>query len=173
MTRIFPAPRITFAPAEAAANAELGDLPGWNLADLYPSQTSPEFTGDMKKAEADTLAFEARWKGKLDAATEKTGNDGIGAAVKEFEALEDVMGRIISFAGLTYFANTTDPANGKFYGDIQAKLTDLGAHLLFFSLELNRIADERIDAALKNDALAAHYRPWIEDLRKDLSLIHI
>ncbi|WLR97669.1 M3 family oligoendopeptidase [Shinella sumterensis] len=167
MTRNFPEPRITFAPAEAAASAELGDLPGWNLTDLYPSQTSPEFQTDMKKAETDTLAFEARWKGKLDAATEKTDDEGIGAAVREFEALEDVMGRLISFAGLTYFTNTTEPANGKFYGDIQAKLTDLGAHLLFFSLELNRIADDRIEAALKNDALAAHYRPWIEDLRKD------
>ncbi|WP_411033445.1 M3 family oligoendopeptidase [Shinella sp. BYT-45] len=167
MNRHFPAPRIDFAPAEAAAAAELGDLPGWNLTDLYPSPASPEFKDDMKKAEADALAFEAKWKGKLDAATEKTGDAGIGAAVREFEALEDLMGRIVSFAGLTYFTNTTDPANGKFYGDVQSKLTDLGAHLLFFSLELNRIADERIEAALRNDALAAHYRPWIEDLRKD------
>ncbi|MGQ3295976.1 MAG: M3 family oligoendopeptidase, partial [Shinella sp.] len=167
MTRNFVEPRIDFAPADAAAAAELGNLPGWNLGDLYPSQTSPEFQNDMKKAEADSLAFEAKWKGKLDAATEKTGDHGIGAAVREFEALEDVMGRIISFAGLTYFTNTTDPANGKFYGDMQSKLTDLGAHLLFFSLELNRIADDRIDAALNNDALAGHYRPWIEDLRKD------
>ena len=63
MTRNFPAPRIAFAPADAAASAELGDLPGWNLGDLYPSQTSPEFTGDMKKAEAVALAFEAKWKG--------------------------------------------------------------------------------------------------------------
>jgi len=167
MTRTFLAPRIDFAPAEAAATAGLGDLPGWNLADLYPSPASPEFKADMQKAETDSLAFEAKWKGKLDAATEKTGDEGIGAAVSEFEALEDVMGRLISFAGLTYFTNTTEPANGKFYGDAQAKLTDLGAHLLFFSLELNRIADERIEAALTKDALAAHYRPWIEDLRKD------
>ena len=167
MARIFHEPRIDFAPADAAAAAELGDLPGWNLADLYPTPASPEFQNDMKKAEADSLAFEAKWKGKLDAAAGKTGDEGIGAAVCEFEALEDLMGRIISFAGLTYFTNTTDPANGKFYGDAQSKLTDLGAHLLFFSLELNRIADERIEAALTHDALAAHYRPWIEDLRKD------
>ncbi|GMB83573.1 M3 family oligoendopeptidase [Shinella zoogloeoides] len=167
MNRTFLEPRIDFAPAEAAAGAELGDLPGWNLADLYPSPASPEFKADMQKAETGALAFEAKWKGKLDAATEKTGDAGIGAAVREFEALEDVMGRLISFAGLTYFTNTTEPANGKFYGDVQAKLTDLGAHLLFFSLELNRIADERIEAALTHDVLAAHYRPWIEDLRKD------
>ena len=83
MTRTFLAPRIDFAPAEAAATAGLGDLPGWNLADLYPSPASPEFKADMQKAETDSLAFEAKWKGKLDAATEKTGDEGIGAAVRD------------------------------------------------------------------------------------------
>ena len=167
MTRLFPAIRIDRAAAEQAAAEGLGLLPAWNLADLYPAPGSPEFRRDMEKAEADTLAFEAKWKGRLDAATERTGDEGIGAAVREFEALEDLLGRLISYAGLTYFSNTTDPGNGKFYGDTQAKLTDLGAHLLFFSLELNRIEDARIAAALERDALAAHYRPWIEDLRKD------
>ncbi len=68
--------------------------------------------------------------------------------MKEFEALEDIMGRIASFAGLTYFSDTSKPENGKLYGDVQSKLTDMSAHLLFFSLELNRIDDAVIDAAL-------------------------
>ncbi len=153
-------------PAQGAA-AELGDLPSWRLEDLYPSATSDAFRSDMKKAEADSIAFEAKWKGKLAAAAEKTGNDGIGAAVKEFEALEDIMGRIASFAGLTYFSDTSKPENGKLYGDVQSKLTDMSAHLLFFSLELNRIDDAVIDAALTSDSLAAHYKPWLLDLRKD------
>ncbi|MFC3074411.1 M3 family oligoendopeptidase [Shinella pollutisoli] len=167
MTRHVPAIRIDRAATEAAAVEGLGALPAWNLADLYPAPDSPEFRRDMEKAQADALAFEAKWKGRLDAASEKTGDKGIGAAVREFEALEDLLGRLISYAGLTYFSNTTDPANGKLYGDTQAKLTDIGAHLLFFSLELNRIEDERLAAALERDTLAAHYRPWIEDLRKD------
>src|SRR5690606_34757415 len=75
--------------------------------------------------------------------------------------------RIGSFAGLTYFSDTSDPANGKFYGDVQSKLTDLSAHLLFFALELNRIDDAAIDACLERDPQAAHYGPWIIDLRKD------
>ncbi|MBP1875084.1 Oligoendopeptidase F, plasmid [Ensifer adhaerens] len=153
-------------PAQGAA-AGLGDLPSWRLEDLYPSATSDAFRSDMKKAEADSIAFEAKWKGKLAAAAEKAGNDGIGAAVKEFEALEDIMGRIASFAGLTYFSDTSKPENGKLYGDVQSKLTDMSAHLLFFSLELNRIDDAVIDAALTNDSLAAHYKPWLLDLRKD------
>jgi oligoendopeptidase F len=160
---------ILRSAAEQAADptADLGDLPSWRLEDLYLSPSSEAFRSDMAKAEADAIAFENKWKGKLADAAQKTGNGGIGAAVKEFEALEDLMGRIASFAGLTYFSDTSNPANGKLYGDTQSKLTDISAHLLFFSLELNRIDDEMIDAALATDSLAAHYKPWILDLRKD------
>ncbi|MGN7750509.1 M3 family oligoendopeptidase [Sinorhizobium sp. 22678] len=151
----------------SAAPAELGELPSWRLTDLYLSPSSEEFRSDLAKAEADAIAFEAKWKGKLKEAAGRTGDQGIGTAVKEFEALDDLMGRIASFAGLTYFSDTSNPANGKLYGDVQSKLTDISAHLLFFSLELNRIGDKVIDAALATDSLAAHYRPWILDLRKD------
>ncbi|MDX0849300.1 M3 family oligoendopeptidase [Sinorhizobium medicae] len=155
------------ADQAASAPAELGDLPSWRLTDLYLSPSSEEFRSDLARAEADAVAFEAKWKGKLDQAAGRTGDEGLGAAVNEFEALDDLMGRIASFAGLTYFSDTSNPANGKLYGDIQSKLTDISAHLLFFSLELNRIDDKRVDAALAADGLAAHYAPWILDLRKD------
>ena len=68
---------------------DLGDLPNWNLADLYASPTAPEFQADLESGMAKSLAFEARWKGKLDEAAGKSGADGIGAAVKEYEALEE------------------------------------------------------------------------------------
>lgn len=87
--------RAATGPAQGAV-AELGDLPSWRLEDLYPSATSDAFRSDMKKAEADSIAFEAKWKGKLATAATKAGDEGIGAAVKEFEALEDIMGRIAS-----------------------------------------------------------------------------
>jgi oligoendopeptidase F len=154
-------------PAAAATNAALGDLPAWKLSDLYPSATSTAFVSDMEKAGKAAIAFEEKWKGKLADAATKTSDAGIGAALKEYEALDDIMGRLGSFAGLTYFSNTSDPANGKLYGDVQARLTDYSAHLLFFPLELNRIDDAVMDACMANDPAAGHYRPWIVDLRKD------
>jgi len=161
--------RLTLSAAAPAGDrgAELGELPAWKLQDLYPSATSTAFVSDIEKAGSAAIAFEEKWKGRLAEAATKTGKDGIGGALKEYEALEDVMGRIGSFAGLTYFSNTTDPANGKLYGDVQAKLTDYAAHLLFFPLELNRIDDAVIDAAMAKDPETAHYRPWLVDLRKD------
>ncbi len=158
---------LNFAANQAAADNALGELPAWKLGDLYPSATSPEFLGDMEKAGKLSVAFGEKWKGKLADAAGKTGEAGIGAAIREYEALDDIMGRLGSFAGLTYFSNTSDPANGKLYGDVQTRLTDYAAHLLFFSLELNRIDDAVMDACMANDATAGHYRPWIVDLRKD------
>ncbi|SIQ39296.1 oligoendopeptidase F [Rhizobium sp. RU20A] len=157
-------------PADAGAaraSESLGELPVWKLTDLYPSSTSPEFTSDLKAVRNETLAFEARWKGHLEAAAAKTGDEGLGAAIRAFEAIEERMGRLASYAGLTYFSDTSDPKNGKLYGDVQATLTDLGSHLVFFSLELNRIDDAVINAAFGTDALLAHYKPWVLDLRQD------
>ena len=153
--------------APAAPAAALGDLPSWNLTDLFPSKDSPEFKAALEKAAADSIAFETRWKDRLANAASQSGAEGLGSAIKDYDALDDLLGRIATFAGLTYFSNTTDPANGKLYGDVQAKLTDLGSHLLFFTLELNRVDDAIIEKAIASDPLTAHFAPWIRDLRME------
>jgi len=151
----------------ALAADSLGALPEWNLADLYPSMDGPELRADLERAAADALAFEKRWKGNLAAEAARLGAGGLGAAMREYEALEELMGRIMSYAGLVYATDTSDPVRAKLYGDTQEKMTDAGAHLLFFTLELNRIDDAAIDAALEADPSFGHYRPWIVDLRAD------
>ena len=141
----------------------LGVLPEWNLADLYPAMDAPELKRDLARANADSVAFEADYKGKLAALTAA---GKLVDAVRRFEALEDLLGRLISYAGLIYAGNTTDPVRAKFYGDIQEKITAASLHLLFFTLELNRLEDAALDAAMRDSALG-HYRPWIEDVRKE------
>ncbi|MEX4008645.1 M3 family oligoendopeptidase [Neoaquamicrobium sediminum] len=142
-------------------------LPEWNLADLYPAMDAPEFKRDLTQVAADADAFEKRWKGKLAVEAGKGAGGGLGAAVREYEALEDLMGRIGSYAGLLYAGDTSDPARAKLYGDVQEKLTDASAHMLFFTLELNLVDDALIEAALDADPVLGHYRPWVLDLRKD------
>ena len=77
-----------------------------------------------------------------------------------------MLGKLISYAGLVYAGDTTDAKRAKFYGDVQEKITAASSHLLFFTLELNRIDDGLIEKALAAPALG-HYRPWIEDVRKE------
>ena len=76
---------LNFSASQAAGSA-LGDLPAWKLSDLYPSATSPAFLEDMEKAGRMAIAFEEKWKGKLTDAAAKSGDAGIGAAIREYEA---------------------------------------------------------------------------------------
>jgi oligoendopeptidase F len=148
-------------PADAAA---LGVLPVWNLADLYPAMDAPVLVADLARAQTDSVAFEAAYKGKLESLAR---DGGLVEAIRAYEALDELLGRIISYAGLVYSGDTTDPVGAKFYGDVQQKITDASTHLLFFALELNRVDDSVLEKAMQADAGLAHYRPWIEDVRKE------
>ena len=155
--------------AEAAAQTapDLGSLPEWNLADLYPAMDSPEFASDMARAETECRAFAEKWRGKLaDMAAAANASETLDEAVRGYEALEDLLGRIMSYAGLIYSGDTTDPQRAKFYGDAQERVTNASSDLIFFTLELNRIDDGVLDRAMSAGPLA-HYRPWIEDVRRE------
>ncbi len=152
---------------KAAAKSPAGKLPEWNLADLYTSITAPEIARDLDKIDADCAAFEAAYKGKLAEETAKpNGGVWLAKAVRSYEAIDDLAGRLGSYAGLIHAGNTVDPAISKFYGDVSERITAASVHLLFFALELNRIDDAVIERAMQAPELG-HYRPWIEDSRKD------
>lgn len=153
------------APVES--EAILGDLPEWNLDDLYKGIDDPDLARDLAKSETDAAAFETRFKGRLvEMAGGEDAGERLAGAVVLFERLQDLMGRIGSYAGLLYFGDTTDPKRAKFFGDVREKMTTASAHLLFFPLELNRIEDAALETALQ-DATLARYRPWLEDVRKE------
>jgi oligoendopeptidase F len=151
------------AAKPAAKSQKLGALPEWNLADLYPAIDASEVTRDLDRADADSIAFEESYKGKL---AGLTAEGRLIEAIKDYEALDDLIGRLISYAGLVYAGNTTDPVRAKFYGDMQERITKASLHLIFFTLELNRVDDATIEQAMADPALG-HYRPWIEDIRKE------
>jgi len=160
-------PDIKFSPptaAEAVAEpSQLNDMPEWDLSDLYADPDSDVLRQDFERAEADASAFQQRYQGKLGELA-KANDEGAGLreAVEAFEVLQDLLGRLGSFAGLRYAAKTSDPVRAKFFGDTQERLNRITTMLLFFPLEINRLSDK----ALCGKALE-YYRPWIEDLAKE------
>ncbi len=145
----------------------LGALPEWNLADLYAGLDDPQVKRDLDRGAAESLAFEQAYKGKLAALAEgPAAGAALAEAVKRYEALDDLLGRLMSYAGLLHAGDTVDPARAKFYADVQERVTAASTHLLFFTLDLNRLDDAKLEAAMQDGALA-HYRPWIEDIRKE------
>jgi oligoendopeptidase F len=150
-----------------AARPKTGSLPEWNLADLYSGIYAPEITRDLTQLDAECVGFETDYKGKLAERTAKErGGEWLAEAIRRYEALDDLAGRLGSYAGLVHAGDSVDPAITKFYGDVSERLTNASVHLLFFALELNRVDDAVIERAMQAPALA-HYRPWLEDLRKD------
>jgi oligoendopeptidase F len=155
------------ATIKAAAAPDLGALPEWNLADLYPAMDAPEVKRDLERADAECIAFEQDYKGRLaELAASPDAGQSLAQAVRRYEAIQELLGRLGSFAGLIYSGDTTDPIRGKFYGDVQERITAMSLHLLFFELELNRVDDQVLEKAMADPALG-HYRPWIEDIRKE------
>ena len=149
--------------ASAAAKAALGDMPEWDLSDLYPGADSPEFKAALKKAEEDSAGFEAKYKGKL---AERAASGSLIEAIAEYEALGDLEGRIGSFVYLHYIQNTGDADRAKLLGDTQDALTRLSTKTLFFALELNRIDDAVLDKAIDTEPGLSRYRTWFDELRK-------
>src|SRR5438309_7771767 len=161
--------RLKRAPVRRAAKSSglpgLGSLPEWNLADLYAGLDDPRIKRDLDRGAAESLAFEHDYKDKLAALADGPAGR-LAEAIKRYEALDDLLGRLTSYAGLIHAGDTADPARGKFYADVQERVTAASTHLLFFTLELNRLDDAKLEAAMQDPALA-HYRPWIEDVRRE------
>jgi oligoendopeptidase F len=78
----------------------------------------------------------------------------LAEAVTRYEALDDLLGRLMSYAGLLHAGDTVDPARAKFYADVQERITAASTHLLFFTLELNRLDDAKLESAMQDGALA-------------------
>ncbi len=136
------------------------ELPRWNLDDLYPGRSSKELAQDLTSSGDRAKAFEARYHGKL----ESLDGDAMAAAITEFEAIDEMLSRIMSFAQLLYATAVTDGETAKFYQTTQERITDISTRLLFFTLEINHLDDGYFEGAFKSESLS-RYRPWIRDVR--------
>ena len=154
-----PVPFSTLVRSPDAA-AGAGDLPSWDLGDLYPGPDSKALAADFTRAEAEAKAFAARYETKL------AGLSGaaLAEAIAGFERIEEILGRIASYAQLLFAGDSTDAGIGKFYQTTTERITTISSHLIFFGLELNRIDDAVLSKKL-SDPTCARWAPWLRDLR--------
>jgi oligoendopeptidase F len=146
--------------ARSGSNS-FGDLPEWDLSDLYPAPDAPEVERDMVWLEAETSRFEAAYKGKL------SGLDAAAllACVQAYEAIDIIAGRLMSYAGLRYYQNTMDSERAKFMADAQDRITNATTALVFFSLEFNRLEDDLLTRRMAENADLARYKPVFDRMR--------
>ena len=114
----------------SSGSKSLGNLPEWDLSDLYSGQDAPELSRDLKWLEEACASFAADYEGKL------AGLDATGMleCVLRNERITAIAGRIMSFAGLRYYQLTIDGDRTKFMSDMQEKITNFTTPLVFFTL---------------------------------------
>ncbi len=156
-----PQPPPCVAPPLDAGAAPDEPLPSWDLSDLYAAPDDPRLTADLDRAEADGKAFAGTYAGKLAGLS----GEALAAAILEYERIEEILGRAMSYAQLVFSGNAEDPANGRFYQTLQERVTTISSNLLFLTLELNRLEEAALEKTIAGSRDLQRWRPWLRDLR--------
>ena len=147
--------------ANSQGGGAFGDLPEWDLSDLYASEDAAELQADLTWLKQSCIDFSNDYEGKL----AQLNADEMLKAVERYEAIDIIAGRIMSFAGLRYYQLTTDPERAKFMSDMQDKLTEHTKKLVFYGLEFNRLDEEALSKLLSQNTALARYKPVFDRMR--------
>ena len=141
--------------------AQTAELPNWNLSHLYDNPEDPRLDADLNEAASRSKAFSDGYAGQL------TALDGAGfaRAIAEYESILEILHKAMSYGQLLFSVSTGDAEIGRFYQTLQERVTDISADTLFFTLEINRLDDEVLDAKM-SDPAAARYQPWLREVRQ-------
>ncbi len=149
------------AEQQADGAAETAALPTWNLADLYQSMDDPGIERDLSAANDEAEALNKAGKGKL----AELDGEALAAFIRRYEKVEDLLGRVYSYASLLHAAKSDDPEISRFYQTVGERINDISTTLLFVTLEINRIEDADLENKMQSASDLAHYRPWLRDVR--------
>src|SRR5271156_2927390 len=104
---------------KSANNPAAKTLPQWDLRDLYEAPDGLSVVRDFKKLEQLCTDFRKAYEDKV--AT--LGADALAKAIREYEAIQEISGKLGSYAQLCFAGNMSDPAITQFYQNTQEKLT--------------------------------------------------
>ena len=140
--------------AEAPVDEELAGE-RWDLEPLVEGRGPDGVRDYLERAAARARAFAELHRGRVadvDVA-------GLVDAMRELEAIYDLVGRAGSYAALWFTIDTRDPDRGALIQQARERGAEIETSLLFFDLEWNLLPDERAEELLAAEELAfcAHH----------------
>lgn len=145
----------------AGNNNGLSGLPEWDLSDLYAAPDAPEIARDLDWLDSAGADFASEYEGKL----ANLSAAELLACTQRNEEISKTAGRLMSYAGLRYYQQTTDASRAKFLSDCQERITNATTPLVFFTLELNRLGDSHLDELFTQNTDLARYKPVFDRIR--------
>lgn len=137
------------------------NLPQWDLSALYkPAEVAAKIDKDIEESIKLSSDFSKKYYGKL-----KDGNPAvIKEAIKDYEKIADLTGRLQSFGFLNYATDMAETNKVKLYQHIAEKLTPVGENLIFFNLELGQMPNDKLESLLLEPGML-RYKTWFEQLK--------
>lgn len=137
------------------------DFPAWDLSDLYNGINDPRIKTDLATIQKRNQNFAAKYKGRLN----QLSAEEFLEMIKFYEATEKLAMELGIFAQLNMSTQLKNQEAVGFFQSISETLTEYNKPMVFLSLEINQLSEEKIAELLKNQGVAA-YKPWLERLRR-------
>lgn len=134
----------------------------WDLGDLYASDNDPKISTDIERASASASEFKKKYRGQI--AAESCDAETLRAALMEYETLLETIYRPYAMASLLFAGNGRSDAYKALVAKVQDAFTRIENETLFFPLEIQKIAEEKIGDFFGSGRLH-HYQHYIESLR--------
>jgi oligoendopeptidase F len=141
-------------------------LPEWRLDDLYAGRSDPRIDTDIaeaKRANDQLAAMEGQFLAARGDAAEL--GRRLDQGIMLYEETTNGLWSVGAFASLAASTARDDPAWAKFEADLRARMSQIAAESLFFTLEINQLEDAELEAALAANAAAERWRPWLRRVR--------
>ncbi len=138
----------------------------WDLSPLVDGDGEAGVERQLNAANEQAATFSERYAGKV----AELDGAGLEQAMRELEAIEELVGRAASYASLQFATDTADPVRGALLQRMQESVTEIETKLLFFELEWAALDDERTEGLLAAPGLdfarhhlraARRYRPHL------------
>lgn len=140
---------------------KLKNLPVWDLTDFYSSIEDKKIADDLQQISQAAQQFAKQYAKKI---TKLNGKD-LAASIKQYEKVAELIGKVSSYAYLIYASDLSNAKHLAFYQNISEKISEYETHLVFFSIELNKISDKQLATLYQESPALVKYQPFIRDVR--------
>jgi oligoendopeptidase F len=135
----------------------------WNLSDLYLAHDDPKIDETLTDCHVRAERFAERFRPLMHFDTITA--DTILRALTELETIYEALGRVGSYAGLLYAADTAKPEYQDLEQRVEQRATEIRNLLLFFELEWLKLDDAPAGRVMADPSLAA-YNHYLASLRR-------
>jgi len=136
----------------------------WDLSDLYAVHDDPRIDLTIKDCYARAERFADRFRALMQDHETLTA-ESLLQALSELESIYETLGRVGSYAGLLYAADTAKPEYQDLTQRVEQRSTEIRNLLLFFELEWLKF-DDTIASRLIADPTLEAYRHYLISLRR-------